>query len=158
MIFSTKVPVKKSNFKIDHHSKIILLGSCFSENIGSKLDDFKFQNFANPFGIIFNPISIENLIRRAVLGIDFTENDVFFHEDLWKCFEVHSQLNGQNKEGLLNHLNLVLNDFRSQLLSASHLVITFLPKLGKCLIDNEFVFDSISHISYYKNIFDTSRI
>ena len=125
MIFSTKVPVKKSAFEVDYSSKIVLLGSCFSENIETKLDYFKFQNCGNPFGIIFNPISIENLIRRAVLGIEFTENDIFFHNGLWKCFEVHSQLNGENKQGLLNHLNLALNDCRNQLLSASHLIITY---------------------------------
>ena len=88
MNFSTKIQIPKSNFPIDYSSKIMLLGSCFSENIGSKFEYFKIQNFVNPFGVIFNPISIENLIFRAIENNEFTENDIFFHDDLWKCFEI----------------------------------------------------------------------
>ena len=66
MNFSTPIPLRQSKFLIDYNSKIISLGSCFAENIGEKLNYFKFRNITNPFGIIFNPISIEKLVEREV--------------------------------------------------------------------------------------------
>ena len=125
MNFSTKIPIKKSNFPINYNSKIMLLGSCFSENIGSKFEYFKFQNTINPFGIIFNPISIENLIYRAIENIEFNESDVFFHDDLWKCFEVHSDLNCESKTDLLQNLKRLLIEFKRQLSQSSHIIITY---------------------------------
>lgn len=125
MKFKTEIPIKNCNFPIDYSSKIMLLGSCFSENIGSKFEYFKIQNFVNPFGVIFNPISIENLIFRAIENNEFTENDIFFHDDLWKCFEVHSDLNCENKTDLLQNLNQLLEEFRKQLSQSSHIIITY---------------------------------
>jgi hypothetical protein len=66
MNFTTKIPIAKSNSPIDYSSKIVSIGSCFAENMGEKLDFYKFQNTTNPFGIIFNPISIEMIIDRAI--------------------------------------------------------------------------------------------
>ena len=82
MQFTTKIPIQKSSFPIDYDSKILLLGSCFAENIGEKFEYFKFQTIVNPFGIIFNPVSLEKLIRRSVEKRKFTENDIFFHNEL----------------------------------------------------------------------------
>jgi hypothetical protein len=59
MQFTTKIPISKSNNLIDYNSKIVSLGSCFAENMSEKLDYYKFQNTVNPFGIIFNAVSIE---------------------------------------------------------------------------------------------------
>ncbi|WP_309597320.1 GSCFA domain-containing protein [Flavobacterium davisii] len=63
MIFSLKIPIAKTNQTIDYQSDLLLLGSCFSENIGNKFSYFKFKTTVNPFGIIFNPISIEKIIK-----------------------------------------------------------------------------------------------
>ena len=49
MQFSTKIPIEKFSKPISYDSKILSLGSCFAENIGAKLDYFKFQNTTNPF-------------------------------------------------------------------------------------------------------------
>ena len=125
MNFTTKIPIQKSNFPIDYNSKIISIGSCFAENMGEKFDYFKFQNCVNPFGIIFNPISIENLINRAVNKIEFTEKDVFFHNDLWHCYEVHSLLSDTSSELIVQNLNRVLHLFRTQIIEASHFIITY---------------------------------
>jgi hypothetical protein len=103
--FTTKIPVSKSENPINYSSKIALLGSCFAENIGDKFQYFKFQSFVNPFGIIFNAASLEKVLRRSVENRKFTENDIFFHNDLWHCFEVHSELSNPDKETFLNNLN-----------------------------------------------------
>lgn len=124
MNFTTAVPLQKSNFPMSYNSKIVSLGSCFAENMAEKFEYFKFQNDVNPFGIIFNPVSIEKLIHRAVHKIEFTEDDVFFHNEIWHCFEVHSDLNDFSTELLLTNLNRLLHQFRIQLEEASHIIIT----------------------------------
>jgi hypothetical protein len=76
--------------------------------MGEKFQYFKFQSIVNPFGIIFNTISLEKLIRRSVENRKFTENDIFFHNDLWHCFEIHSELSNPDKEIFLNNLNSIV--------------------------------------------------
>jgi hypothetical protein len=125
MNFTTKIPIFKYHNPIDYNSKILSLGSCFAENMGEKFEYFKFQNTVNPFGIIFNPISIEKLIHRAINKIEFTESDIFFHNERWHCFEVHSDLSSSSSELLLANLNKVLHSFRSQIQEATHLIFTY---------------------------------
>ena len=125
MNFTTKIPIAKSNFPIDYFSRIVSLGSCFAENMGEKFDFFKFQNTTNPFGIIFNPISIEKIIDRAINLNYFTEDDLFFHNELWHCYEVHSDLSNDNKEVFLSNLNQILKETNQQLTNASHTIITY---------------------------------
>jgi hypothetical protein len=125
MQFTTKIPIQKYQKPITYESKIVALGSCFAENMSEKFEYFKFQNTLNPFGIIFNPVSIEKLVNRIVNQIEFTEKDIFFHNDLWHCYEVHSELSNPNKEKFLNVLNhLIFQSFNS-LIQTSHLIITY---------------------------------
>lgn len=125
MQFRTKIPIPQSNFTIDYNSKIVSLGSCFAVNMAEKLDYFKFQNTCNPFGIIFNPVSIEKIIHKVVNQELFTEKDIFFHNELWHCFDVHSDLSNTNKEGLMNELNQLLHSTKQQLQEATHVIITY---------------------------------
>jgi hypothetical protein len=102
----------------------MLLGSCFAENMGKKFDYFKFQATTNPFGIIFNAVSLEKLIRRAVENRTFTENDIFFHNDLWHCYEVHSELSNSDKDAFLKSLNNIIRSTNKQLNDSTHIIIT----------------------------------
>lgn len=92
--------------------------------MGDKFQYFKFQSFVNPFGIIFNPVSLEKLIRRSVENRKFTENDIFFHKDLWHCFEVHSELSNPDKETFLNNLNSMVELTHRQIVTVTHCIIT----------------------------------
>lgn len=124
MQFRTQIPIHKSDFPIDYNSKIMAFGSCFVENMGNKFDYFKFQNTVNPFGIIFNPVSIEKLIQRCIDKEYFTEKDIFFHNDLWHCYEVHSELSNPNKEEFLKKLNFLIDSTNSQITESIHIIIT----------------------------------
>lgn len=124
MQFTTKIPVQKSSFPIDYDSKIMLLGSCFAENIGKKFSYFKYQATTNPFGIIFNAVSLEKLIRRVVENKKFTENDIFFHNELWHCYEVHSELSNPDKDLFLSHLNSILESTHRHIAALTHCIIT----------------------------------
>ena len=125
MQLTTKIPIQKSQNPITYESKVLALGSCFAENMSEKFEYFKFQNTTNPFGIIFNPVSIEKLVNRIVNEIEFTEKDIFFHNELWHCYEVHSQLSNPNKEEFLSILNNLIHSTNKQLNSSTHLIITY---------------------------------
>lgn len=125
MILQTNIPLTPQKPQIDYHSRILLLGSCFTENIGSKLDFFKFDILQNPFGIIFHPIAIERLITRAINKELFTEKDIFLKDEQWCCFEVHSSLRETNKVLYLEKLNDKLSELNESLHFATHIILTF---------------------------------
>jgi len=125
MNFTTEIPILKNPNPIDYNSKIVSLGSCFAENMGDKFQYFKFQSTINPFGIIFNAVSIDRIIDRVVNGVLFTEEDVFFHNERWHCFEVHSDLSHSDKAELLANLNQTLVETKKKMQEASHIIITY---------------------------------
>jgi GSCFA family len=125
MQFSTPISIQKSKHPIDYNSKIMSLGSCFAENMAEKFDYFKFQNTVNPFGIIFNAVSIERIIERIVNQEVFTENDIYYNNELWHCFEVHSSLSNLDKNVFLENLNLILEKTRNKILGLSHCIFTY---------------------------------
>ncbi|SEP22513.1 GSCFA family protein [Flavobacterium sp. CF108] len=125
MQFRTQIPISKSNNPIDYNSKILSVGSCFAENMAEKFDYFKFQNETNPFGIIFNPVSIEKLFSRVCKEELFTEKDVFFHNERWHSFEVHSDLSNADRQELLETLNKAVTETNKKIKEATHIIITF---------------------------------
>jgi len=125
MNFTTKVPIIKSFNPIDYDSVILSLGSCFSENMGAKFNYFKFQDLVNPFGIIFNPFSIKRIVSRIVNKQLFTQDDIFFHNDLWHCFEVHSEFSHQDKDKLIQNLNQMLETAHNRATKSTHVIITY---------------------------------
>lgn len=125
MQFRTKIPILQTDFKIDYNAKIVSLGSCFAVNMAEKFDYFKFENSCNPFGILFHPIAIEKLIDSAVSGNQFTEEDVFFHNERWHCFDAHSDLSNSSKDELIANLNAITTSLKLQLQAASHIIITY---------------------------------
>ena len=125
MNFTTKIPIPRSLNSIEYSSKIILFGSCFAENMGKKLRYYKFQTQVNPFGIIFNPFSIEKLIERVVLQRHFTKDDIFFFNERWHCYEAHSELSHPDSEVVLSNLNQILSDTQKQLQQATHIIFTY---------------------------------
>jgi hypothetical protein len=93
--------------------------------MAEKLDYFKFQNSCNPFGILFHPLAIEKIIDFSVSRRQFKGSDIFFHNELWHCFDVHSDLSNSNKEDLLESLNAIIKATKQQLQEASHIIITY---------------------------------
>ncbi|SDW82446.1 GSCFA domain-containing protein [Flavobacterium degerlachei] len=125
MQFRTQIPIPKSDHLIDYNSTIVSLGSCFAVNMSEKLDYFKLQNNCNPFGILFHPLAIEKLITFAVSGKHFTENDTFFHNERWHCYDVHSDFSNSSKEDLVASLNTITQSTKVQLEQSSHIIITY---------------------------------
>lgn len=124
MLFTTPVPVQKSNFPIDYDSDVFSVGSCFAVNMAEKLAYFGFNGAVNPFGILFHPVAIQKFAGLAAGGIQFTEADVFFHEERWHCFDAHSGLSHPERAILLESLNEALAAAHRRIHLATHFVIT----------------------------------
>ena len=125
MNLQTKIPLeKRSNHLLDYHSSVLLLGSCFVENIGNKLNYFKFNNLQNPFGILFHPKAIESFIYNAINQKEYKEKDIFFLNEQWHCFEAHSKLSHTSKDVLLNDLNSNIKLTNEHIATATHIIIT----------------------------------
>ena len=117
-------PAISSN-KITHQDGTLLIGSCFSEHIGNRLNDLKFNINSNPFGIVFNPKSIAISILRIIHKNYFEAKDVFEKEGLWYSFEAHSSVCGNTQQELLMQLNGSIDSWHDKLKNAHWLTITF---------------------------------
>lgn len=124
MNFRTKIKLKQEQNQIDYNSNLLLIGSCISNNIGIKLDYYKFKSISNPFGIIFQPKAIEKLIVKSLENEPFTKDDLIFHNERWHCLDVHSDFSNADKNVVLTELNSVRKQTKESIINASHVVIT----------------------------------
>lgn len=124
MQFRTTFNIPESDFKINHQHKILTIGSCFSDEMGNRLVDLKFDGLINPFGIIFNAYSIQNLIERSIDKRYFTTDDVHQNGEQFFCFDVHSSFNALSKDEILNNLNSTLDRVHHQIHQCDVLILT----------------------------------
>src|SRR6266542_3201602 len=124
-IFRTVVPVSPSSKKLHYASKTMFLGSCFSEYIGNRIADVKFSIDSNPFGIVYNPLSIASQLDRLMNPVDYTDNDLFLNDELWCSFDHHGKFSDTNKETCLTVINQRLNESHLYLKEADFLLLTF---------------------------------
>ncbi|MCC8155633.1 MAG: GSCFA domain-containing protein [Tannerellaceae bacterium] len=125
MDLRTVVSITNPAFYISHKEKIMLLGSCFAENIGKKLIETKFQVDQNPFGILYNPASVAQSLARLMNPIPFDEKDIFEHSELYHTFYHHSRFSQADLHTLLNVINQQLVYSSSFLQQTNRLLITF---------------------------------
>ncbi|GAA3510430.1 GSCFA domain-containing protein [Aquimarina addita] len=124
MNLQTNIPIQSQEPKINYESEVLLLGSCFAENIGDKFEYFKFKTQVNPFGILFHPKAIETFLWMATQQEKYTETDIFNHNEQWHCFDAHSRLSGTDKSRVLHSLNEALEKTREKIQTATHIFIT----------------------------------
>jgi len=125
MSFFTEIKITEFPFKMDYSKSIQFFGSCFSENIGQKLLDLKFDVDLNPFGILYNPISIANSLHILLENRVFTESDLFLDQGIWSSFYHHSRFSDVNREAALEKINSRIANSHKFLLKADFLIITF---------------------------------
>ncbi|RZS99865.1 GSCFA domain-containing protein [Aquimarina brevivitae] len=124
MELQTNIKLSKGTPLIDYDSNLFMVGSCFAQHIGDKLEYFKFKNCINPFGILFHPKAIETFLYMATQQEEYAEEDIFFHNEQWHCFDAHSSLSSSDKLELLFNLNNRLINTYTKLRSATHAIIT----------------------------------
>jgi len=101
------------------------MGSCFAENIGGELKKLKFNIDLNPFGVLFNPVSIGRSIERLIEARKFDEDELFFYNENWHSFMHHSRFSGTDKKICLQQINERL-EFSAEFIRNAHtLVLTF---------------------------------
>ena len=123
--FRTTVEPTKSNNQISYSSNLFFIGSCFSDNIGTKLKLHKFNVENNPFGVLYNPVSIKNSLEIILQKQKITDNDLIFQNSLWQSFKFHSVFSNPNKEKYLEKINTKITNSYSQLKNTNYLFITF---------------------------------
>ncbi|MFV0192423.1 GSCFA domain-containing protein [Empedobacter falsenii] len=124
MQFRTTFQIQPSDFKLHHQHQILTIGSCFSDKIGKYLVDLKFNACVNPFGVIFNTISIQKLIERSIHKKYFTTADVHQNGEEFFCFDVHSSFNALTKVEVLERLNSTLEQVYQFIYSCDVVMIT----------------------------------
>ncbi|WP_317900085.1 GSCFA domain-containing protein [Aurantibacillus circumpalustris] len=116
---------KKNDFEINHKDTILLMGSCFAENIGTQLINSKFRTCVNPNGILFNPTSIYNCIEAAVHKSATDESFILERNGLYYSYMHHGSFSSENKNQLLGKLNESVNSTHDFIKKTNVLIITF---------------------------------
>ena len=124
MEFRTKVDTK-ADFGIGYSDKILMMGSCFAENIGQKMRQAKLDVLVNPFGILFNPESIAAALEQALTCRKVGAGDVFFHNGLWSGFGFHGSFSSVDKDAALRKMNDGIESAHAHIANLTLLIITF---------------------------------
>ena len=125
MDFRTPVTIPKPDFLLNHSTRMMLLGSCFSENIGNKLTESKFQVNTNPFGIVYNPLSAATVVKRLLSEKNFDETDLVFHNHVYQSFLHHSSFSNSDKELCLKNISLAFVESADFISQTNVFLITF---------------------------------
>jgi len=125
MDFRTTVEAPKYPFAISYDTPTLFCGSCFTENIGSILQKRKMPVMVNPFGVVYNPISVKIVIESILKTKPFTESDLNFLNGLWFSYNHHSSFSSPQKEECLDLINSNLFNASAFVKRMNCLVVTF---------------------------------
>lgn len=120
----TEIPLEKQSPTIDYRSKLLLLGSCFAGHMADKMDYYKFQSYLNPFGILFHPAALENLVQRSMMNRLYSKEELVNFNDVWHCMDAHSDLSHQSASTAIQRLNQGLEIMHKGIVEATHIIIT----------------------------------
>ncbi|WP_372755311.1 GSCFA domain-containing protein [Labilibaculum sp.] len=123
--FRTELKIPLSKDKFSYNSKAIMLGSCFADNIGERLTSYKFDVTPNPFGVLYNPMSVGNSLKILIDKKEFTEADLNFANDKWFSFSHHSRFSNIDEKECLQTINTEIQKSSLDLANADVLYITF---------------------------------
>jgi hypothetical protein len=123
MKFRTSIEAAPASFSITHKDQFLLAGSCFSENIGSRLEHYQFKSRTNPLGIAFNPISLHSLLSmKKEAGVQ----DMYLnHHDVCFNYQFHSAFSSLDKEQLRSSINAAIQQQRAWLSKSNILIISY---------------------------------
>ena len=122
--FKLTLASKRSENSIGYRDSLFLIGSCFSENMGAKLNTHLFKVFENPHGILFNPISVAQSLSDCIHNKQYTEADLFQLNEVWNSWQHHSRFSGISSKEALDKINNSIAKAHTFLKTADHIVIT----------------------------------
>ena len=123
--FRTPINADVSNDTLSYRQRFVTIGSCFSDAIGAKLANHKVPTMVNPFGTVYNPVSIHKLLVYAVSGAIPDEDGYLVHDGLHLHYDFHSRFAEADKESLQLRLKNLLGDMRNELNRAGVVIITY---------------------------------
>lgn len=143
MEFRTKITVARSYFFIKHSSRVMLIGSCFSENIGSRMERAMMRVVVNPFGALYNPASIRRAVSLLVDDAGIAADELFEANGVWNSFNFHSSYSRATCEATLSVMNESIHSALEHLRGCDVLFITLgtsfvyrLKDLGGMVVSN----------------------
>ncbi len=104
MIFRSTIQIPKAKQTITHQQSVLCMGSCFASNIANKLTENGFDA-CNPFGALYNPISIAQGIQYAIQGTPVQQTDLFLQDEKWHHIDFHSDFSHSDKQTALQQIN-----------------------------------------------------
>ncbi len=117
--------LKKLPQQVNIQQGMLLVGSCFAEEIGAKLSERKFNSLVNPHGILYNPLSVCESVNDYIANKKYTQADTFMHDELWRSFNHHGKFTDVNVDACLQNINHKISEAHQQLKNAKWLVLTF---------------------------------
>jgi hypothetical protein len=124
-MFRTELNIDPSLIKIGHYDPILTLGSCFSDSMGARLANNKFEVKYNPFGTVYNPISIFKLLQYSLSNEMPNESSYLENDGLFANYDFHSSFSALNKSSIKKQIEEQIESTNAFLKSAKWLILTF---------------------------------
>lgn len=124
MKFHYEFPIKKIPTPFMHYHKMVMMGSCFTENMGQLLKSHCFTVLENPNGILFNPISVVEAVDSYIHQKQVVASDLFLLNENWHSWKHHSRFSGTNQADAVSKINASTIAAAQFLKTANHLMIT----------------------------------
>ena len=132
MKFRTELQLPPSDWRINHQSPLLFLGSCFANEIGTRFTENKFPATVNPGGIIFHPLPLMALLKATMLPreefLSQIQTDQFQREGQWGTFALPGTHSSQKE--LSDHLEALHHTLSQALKNSKYLVLTFGTAIG----------------------------
>lgn len=132
--FMTEVEVTGEN-SIDHGHHIWTIGSCFADEIGTRMSHAMLNVEVNPLGTLYNPLSIADALRRVAERHRYSMDDLLFNEGRWHSLDFHSSFSGRDPDIMLNRLNSTIARLHEGLRKLDWLMLTL--GSARVFIDND---------------------
>lgn len=135
MQLQTIIDIPQAEMKIPADSKVLLLGSCFADEVGEKFTHAGFDTLVNPFGTIYNPVSIAALLLASLSQIPYTADSKEFFKDsggVWHSWMHHSRFSSSSRDELIESINAATARTGDYLRTANVLIVT----LGTAIVYN----------------------
>ncbi|HEX8428606.1 GSCFA domain-containing protein [Hymenobacter sp.] len=123
-MFRTELPLTPASYQLPLSARVLTIGSCFSDTIGSRLTETKVQTLVNPFGTLFNPVSACKLLRAAV-GEDMDwQQHLVEARGRWQSYDLHANFGADSPVELLQMIQQLARDTGVFLATADVVVLT----------------------------------
>ena len=124
MEFRTTVKTGENRSWLHHSDSVVLLGSCFSDNIGAKMHAALFNATVNPMGTLYNPMSIARGVQRLIDCTPVAGQDLFMQGGVWNSFDFHSRHSLPDKQATIDRMNQRIEQGHQALKTAQLFTIT----------------------------------